>query len=431
MVPNETEAAIQRAMLLHEHRRYADAERELRAALAQEPSHPSAHAMLALCLAESDKLQEASDEAAAAVAAAPDDPFPFYAVAYVYLKRNRQEQAIEAINQAIALSPYNPIYFALLASAYFGRRQWREALDAAQRGLAIDPENARCINLRAMALVKLGRRGEAGMAIDSALRRDPEDSVTHANQGWTLLHANDPKQAMRHFQEALRLDPNNDWARAGIVEALKAHNPLYRIMLAYFLWISRLRGQAQWFIIIGGYVGYQVLRNLSANQPALRPLVWPLMIAYIIFAYMTWLADPLFNLMLRLHPVGRYALSRTQIMAANFAGGLILASIICVVAGLSMGSETVLDLGFAFFFMLIPVAGTFKAPRGWPRQVLAIYTIALAAVLAIVVWMMWHAEHTEAKIVPAQFGTLVNVFIYGIIAFQFLANALIGIRVRR
>jgi tetratricopeptide (TPR) repeat protein len=347
------------------------------------------------------------------------------------VKRNRHGQAIEAINKAIALSPYNPVFFALLAAAQFDCRRWREALDAAQRGLAIDPENARCINLRAMALVKLGRRGEAGAAIDSALVRDPEDAMTHANQGWTLLHANDPRQAMRHFQEALRLDPENDWARAGIVEALKAHNPIYRVMLAYFLWIARLRGRAQWAIIVGGYIGYQLMRNAAASQPSLRPLLWPLMIAYIIFAYLTWLADPFFNLMLRVHPIGRHALSRTQTIGANFAGGLLLAAIISLIAFVTTASVACLMAAFAFFFLLIPVAGTFRAPQGWPRTVLAIYTLGLAGVLFAALGVVWHAEHVQAHALPDEFHFLVNVYVFGIIAFQFLANALMGIRVKQ
>lgn len=418
-------------MILHEHRRYADAERELRQALTQEPSHATAHAMLALCLVEQEKYQEATDEAGAAIGAAPDDPFCHYAMAKVLLKRNRQPQAIDAVNQAIALSPYNPAFFSLLSAAQFETRRWREALDAAERGLAIDPEHAGCVNLRAMALVKLGRRGEAGEAIDSALRRDPEDAITHANQGWTLLHAGQPKQAMLHFQEALRLDPQLDWARAGIVEALKAHNLVYRLMLAYFLWMARLGRQAQWGIIVGGYIGFQLMRNVVAKQPQLGLVLWPLIIAYMIFAYLTWLADPFFNLLLRLHPIGRHALSRTQTLAANFTAGILLAAILCLGAWLTTGVATLLLVGFSLAFLLIPVSGTFKAPEGWPRKALSIYTCVLVAVLVAEGLVFWQVERSHGVVLPPVFDYLKNLYIFGILAFSFLANALIGTRVRR
>ena len=36
-----------------------------------------------------------------------------------------------------------------------------------------------------------------------------------------------------------------DWARVGMIEALKARNPVYRLLLLYFLWMSRLARRAR------------------------------------------------------------------------------------------------------------------------------------------------------------------------------------------
>ena len=69
--------------------------------------------------------------------------------------------------------------------------------------------------------------------------------------GWTLLHDGDPRKAMGHFREALRLDPGMEWARAGIVEAMKARSLIYRIFLSYFLFMNRLSGNAQWATVCG------------------------------------------------------------------------------------------------------------------------------------------------------------------------------------
>ncbi|MDB5311521.1 MAG: tetratricopeptide repeat protein [Gemmataceae bacterium] len=46
--------------------------------------------------------------------------------------------------------------------------------------------------------------------------------------GWALLHARQPAEALTHFREALRLDPTNEWARDGLIEALKARYWVYR-----------------------------------------------------------------------------------------------------------------------------------------------------------------------------------------------------------
>jgi len=111
---------------------------------------------------------------------------------------------------------------------------------------ALDPEHAGCLNLRAMAEVKLGRKAQAAATIEAALARDPENAGTHANRGWTYLEESDPGRALEHFREALRLDPENEWAREGMVEALKARHGVYRLVLRCFLWMQKLGESARW-----------------------------------------------------------------------------------------------------------------------------------------------------------------------------------------
>jgi Tfp pilus assembly protein PilF len=54
------------------------------------------------------------------------------------------------------------------------------------------------------------------------LAMDPDDAHAHANRGWLLLRRGQPDEAMQSFQSALRLDPTLDWARLGMIEAMKA-----------------------------------------------------------------------------------------------------------------------------------------------------------------------------------------------------------------
>lgn len=65
------------------------------------------------------------------------------------------------------------------------------------------------------------------------------------------LHEGNPRAAPEHFREALRLEPDDEYARSGIVHALRARHFLYRLMLAYFLWMSRLSGTVQLALIFG------------------------------------------------------------------------------------------------------------------------------------------------------------------------------------
>ena len=309
---------LQRALMLYEQSRHELAEEQLRQALAGEPDDPHAHALLALCLARREKFEEAADEARQAVHLAPDFDFAHYAHASVLLDRNHLDAAQRAIEEALRLAPEDADYWALLSQIRIDQRQWFPALEAAENGLRFTPDHVACTNLRAIALVKLGRKSEAGATIDAALARNPDNSVTHANQGWTLLEQNQPAKALEHFRESLRLDPTNEWARAGIVEALKARNIVYGAMLRYFLWMSKLPTKVQWAVILGGYFLNRMLGAAAGTNPDLAPWILPIRILYIAAALLTWTADPLFNLLLRVNRFGRLALSDEQRIASSW-----------------------------------------------------------------------------------------------------------------
>jgi tetratricopeptide (TPR) repeat protein len=370
---------LDRALMLLNQSRPDLAEQELRQALGADPDDGIAHALLALCLAQRKAYAEATEEAEAAVHLAPDHPFPHYVLASVLHERHRDDEAAAAVREAIRLNPEDADAFALLASIRFQQRDWEGARRAAERGLRIDPENDRCANLRAMALVKLGRRAEAEAAIEGALARDPENAVTHANQGWVWLERSEPQKALEHFREALRLNPTLEWARAGLIEALKARYLIYRLMLRYFLWMAKLSAGARWGIILGGFVGFRVLRGAANANPELAPYLWPLLGAYLAFVVLSWIADPLFNLLLRVNRFGRLALSREEIIASNWIGACLAGGLAALGVGLATGSDTALLVALSFGLLIIPLSATFNCAEGWPRTIMALYTAGLAA----------------------------------------------------
>ncbi len=71
---------------------------------------------------------------------------------------------------------------------------------------------------------------------------------------------------------------------------------------------------------------------------------------YVMFAFLTWTARPLFNLTLRLDKFGRYALSPRQIIASNWVGSTFLIALLGFVAWLFTRSmlAAILAGGFAF-----------------------------------------------------------------------------------
>ena len=384
LVSDMTKVHFQRGSLLYHQGRYAEAAGELRQQLGQDAQDPLAHGLLALCLAEQEKYDEATHHAQQAIAAAPDQAFGHYALAQVMLHRNRLAEAQQAILEAIRCDPYEADYFAVLSSLHLQASRWKEALAAADQGLAIEPEHALSTNLRAQALVKLGDRRAASATMDQALARRPDDPYTHANQGWTLLHQGDPHKAMEHFRESLRLAPDFEWAREGIVEALKARNFVYRGMLAYFLWMARLQPGVRWGLVIGALFANRVIGRLATDNPGLAPILYPLLFAYFGFVLMTWLAYPLFNLLLRLHPFGRHALSSDQIRGANVLAASLTLMLSCLVAALVTGQD-VLFFGTVMLVLLaLPASAIYLCNSGWPRQAMTAITLVLAAVIGLI-----------------------------------------------
>ena len=119
-----------------------------------------------------------------------------------------------------------------------------------------------------------------------------------------------------------------DYAKRGMVEALKARNPVYRLLLVYFLWMQRLSGRARWVVVLGFYFGYQLLRGAAAANPALQPYVAPILVAYLIFVVLTWVAQPMFNLLLRSTPMAAMRYRIHQVVASNWFGGFLAAAVV-------------------------------------------------------------------------------------------------------
>lgn len=385
-------AHLQRALLLYGQSRYDLAVEEARQALADDPDDAGAHSILALCLANQKKYDEATAEAHAAIRLQPDNPHAHYTLALVLCERNRHKEALPAIQEALRFDPEDPDYHGLEAAIHLESKNWQAALESTERGLAFDAEHVQCNNLRAMALVKLGRKAEAGATIDAALARDPDNAVTHANQGWTLLEEGEPYKAMEHFREALRLDPNMEWARHGIIEAMKARSGVYRLMLRYFLWIQKLSGKAAWMFLIGLWLGNLIAIQVADAYPALAPYVWPLVGCYLAFVLMSWLAVPLFNLVLCTSRFGRLALSRGEIFFSALIGVTLALGLGCLAtwalaedAGIAFLSK---HMGIMFVVLTIPFRGLSECSPGWPRVISIGYTIVMILSGALAVGIM-------------------------------------------
>lgn len=381
--------------------------------------------MLALCLLELERFGPATEHAELAVGQAPDWDFAHYALARVWAERNRDERALAAIDEALRLDPEDPDYCAFKAGVLARGESWPEVLAWSDRGLALDAEHVGCQNLRALALGRLGLARERGESLAQALAARPDDPTTHANHGWMRLERGDVEGALESFREALRLDPSNEWAREGIVSAMKAKNPVYRGMLAYFFWMSRLSPRTRWMVVLGGVFGHRLVRAAAESNPALAPWLLPVTAAYLLFLFLTWTADPLFDLLLFLSRDGRLALVKEERVAAAALGAVLFVAALLVPGALARGGFEGWAPVIAFAVLAIPISGTAASPAGWPRQVMLSITalVALLAVLGTTVRFLAGE--------PDQAHVLFACSLLGSMLSTWLGNGLAGVRVRR
>lgn len=435
-------AAVLRAKLLIGQSRWELAQNELRHALTEDVQNAEAHSLLGLCLAQLEKYAEAEEEARSAVGLAPDDAHCHAILAMVLADRRKYADAAEAAEQAAALDPSEPEIFATLAQIRHAQEDWPGMLEAAETGLALDPENVRCNNLRAMALVKLGRKAEAGQTLDAALARQPDNAFTHANRGWALLESGKQNEALDHFREALSFDPTMEWSRAGIVEALKAKNIVYRWLLRYFLWMAKLSPRARWGFVIGAFLLQRLLASYVQEHPGSGPFLLPIVYTYCVFALLTWLSQPLFNLLLFTDKLGRRALTSDQKIQAFAVAGVLIVAIGIAVTTPFVGTADLRQLGYesAFYLGLVslPTSAITFCQRGWPRWTMVAATVGLAAMalVPLVAWIYLDIrpeallEHGRPWFVDPLLFVRDNFWL-GIIGSQFLAMYLSRIRLVR
>ena len=368
---------VTQARLLLETSRYNDAESVLRQILTADPDDDTTHALLSLALLYQDRNEDALQEARAAVSLAPDIAYNHYVHALALRGNHLHTTAQAAIHDAIRLNPESPPFFALQATLFMRQKAWDQALQAAEAGLQINPEHEACANVYGMSLVKLGKHEQADEIFTATLARNPQNPITHANQGWALLHQGEYEQAFVHFREALRLNPTSGWAREGILEAMKARNPLYRLLLRYFLWISRLTEDEQWEIRGGLYAVRQILRAAAHAFFPIYLILLPFNLFIFFLVVLTWTAHPLFALLVRFNRLGRLALPKEEITASNWVAVCLLVAGGGLFMGLLLQEWAFLVLVLGALAMIVPVAGVFHAEPGLGRIILTVYSVLL------------------------------------------------------
>jgi len=411
---------LQQAEILLETNRQAEAEKKIRQALSQNPEDPDALVVLVRCLLQQDKYAEALQPAQRAVSLRADDPHTLFVLGYAQMYNNQLKQARETVQAALKLAPDAAELYQLMAQLELVEERWELALYNVEKGLERDPENEALVNLRVIALVKLNRTAEAADTVGFALHKNPENTFAHASKGWVAVEKGDYAAAEKAFLEALRLDPTNAYATDGLKEAIKAKNLLYRIVLRYFLWMGKLTSGNKWLVIIGAYVGFRIVRATAKNYPDLQIFLMPLIVLYILFVFSSWIAGPVSNLVLRLHPLGKHALTDDEKQGSTLVGLCFGVGLLSLVAGVLTVTVAPIAAGIVLLVLTIPIGGMYSTtPNRSARKTLTWYAGLLAAA-GLVLPAIGHVLDLE-QLVLIGFG----IFGIGIFAYGWVANYLI------
>lgn len=381
MNSTEYNRLLAHAGVLLEQSKFQQAHEKLVQLIQMDPNDPDLIKMLIISYLGMGQFEEVEYNARQLIKIMPEDSFAFYALANAALNTRNLQKAEEEINEAIRIHPFIADYFALKANILYQKKDYAQAIETADTGLRIDPENVDCLNVRASAQVALGRNEEAHLTISKALNSDPSNPNTHANLGWTNLGSGQVNEALLHFKTALTEDPLNEYAKAGMLQAMKARFPLYRYFLQLMIWVSKLSNKHQWYLIIGTYIAYRLLLILARNNESLQPYLIPVVVLMVFFFLTTWLFSPLMNLYMLTNPYGKLTMSPQEKESARYVGIALVSGLIFVGLYFLLKNPGLLSTGIGLLLMMIPLGSMNNAFLDSNRKKLRRYSFIIVAMV--------------------------------------------------
>ncbi|WP_428307086.1 tetratricopeptide repeat protein [Lacipirellula sp.] len=197
---------FERGKVLFELKRYDLAASEFVSELGDGPSQPLVFAMLAATQVNLKRFADAEKSVRSAIALAPDFAYPHYVRSFILQHRRRWREAEDAVREAIRLEPQCD-FFHQLAAIAASRNKTSEALSAVDHALQLNPLHNPSILLKGNLLARAGQLREAHALFQTAISNNPEDAAAQHALGSSHLQSGNASQALDLLREARRLDP--------------------------------------------------------------------------------------------------------------------------------------------------------------------------------------------------------------------------------
>lgn len=387
-------SGIIRFTLLMQQHRYDLALSEVEALLVESPDSSYLHGLRSLCQTAMGQLREGEESARTAISLDPAEDLAFSALAHALHKKQDHRSALSAIESALEIDPERAEYWRQQAAIQFSLYRWNEAVVSTDRALAINAEDAEALVLRSHALHALGRTQEADEMSRRALAVSPDLAMGHFEQGWALLRMGKARVAEERFLEALRIDANFVPAQHGLKESIRSRFPPYRWITAYQHWLRRFPPKLSAGLIFLAMLLVNALPQWVPKGSAFEGPATVLVYVYLMFVFLTWIAGPLSNFFLRLHPLGKSALTPEErhgslVLGAVFLGSLLVATGLVTAPDLYW-SALMMSLGMA-----VPASAIFVQKRDSQRWFMALVTIVLLCMGPLALIFVSHVSITN------------------------------------
>jgi predicted O-linked N-acetylglucosamine transferase (SPINDLY family) len=213
--------------------RHEEADRLLQQALLVEPRSPAACSNHGIVLHDLKRYQAALARYDKAIALKPDYAEAYSNRAATLTELERFAEAVAGCDKAIALKPDYPEAHSNRGNALCHLRRFDEAAASCEKAIALRPGYADALSNRGNALTELGRFDEALASYDQALALKPDLAAAWVGRGNVFLNLNRYGEAFAAFQQALALKPDSLKALAQLAHYYERHGRMEEAIACY------------------------------------------------------------------------------------------------------------------------------------------------------------------------------------------------------
>jgi len=377
-------------------KRYRDAERHYRQALASMPENGTLLNRLAICLAQaSGRRQEALETIDRAIGVEANEGDHWALKALILCDLRRPMEGLAAADQAVRLNPASSYAHTTRATALLFLQRWTDAERSARLALSIDPDDRAASNLLSQSLQHQNRISENAEQIAYMLSRDPENPDTLARAGWNSLQRGESTKAEHFFREALRLDPENRDARAGMLESFRARSIVYRWYLHWCFFLTSFSPRARWFIVLGMVILANAMGELFTGP--YRVIGLGILGFYFLFALWSHVARGVGNLMLLFDRFARCALIPREKVEAVAVGGTVVGGIGLLIGGFGCGNMDAVIFGMLAIAAAFPLAHTITNDSSAGRWLFGSFSVVIAVAIFLKIVAVFVPAVNEAS----------------------------------